>query len=110
MSNSPDGSELDSINHIAISVKNVAESVAWYRANFRCEVEYEDETWAFLRFSNIQLALVIPNQHPPHIAFVSPSAHDHGPLRTHRDGTRSVYIRDPSRNSVEIMDAGSLEK
>lgn len=100
--------QLDSINHIAVSVENIAEAVEWYRTQFRCQVEYQDDTWAFLKFSNIQLALVIPGQHPAHIAFVSPIASSLGELVTHRDGTKSIYITDPSGNSVEVMDPKSL--
>lgn len=94
---------LDAIDHIAISVTNLKETVDWYKENFKCQVDYQDDTWAFLRFGNIKLAFVIPEQHPPHIAFVSEKAESFGPLKTHRDGTRSIYIKDPSTNTIEIM-------
>jgi catechol 2,3-dioxygenase-like lactoylglutathione lyase family enzyme len=99
---------LDSLHHVAISVKNVAESVNWYRETFRCEISYQDETWALLTFGNVSLALVIPEQHPPHLGFVSPRAAEFGPLKTHRDGTRSCYISDPSGNAVELLDPASV--
>jgi catechol 2,3-dioxygenase-like lactoylglutathione lyase family enzyme len=95
--------QLDSLHHVAISVKDIAESVTWYTSNFRCTVAYQDSTWALLTFANTQLALVIPEQHPPHIAFSHPDAASFGPLKTHRDGTRSTYIADSSGNPVEIM-------
>lgn len=95
--------ELDSMHHVAISVKDVAEAVDWYRENFRCEVAYQDPTWALLRFANMQLALVIPSQHPPHIAFEHADAARFGTLKPHRDGTRSVYVADPSGNPVEVL-------
>ena len=98
-------SALDRIEHVAISVRDVAQAVAWYTANFRCAVTYQDATWAMLKFDNLELALVIPEQHPPHIAFTSPDAARFGVLRTHRDGTRSTYVNDPDGNSVEIMAA-----
>jgi catechol 2,3-dioxygenase-like lactoylglutathione lyase family enzyme len=97
---------LDPIDHIAIPVKNqgsLKATVEWYLSTFKCEVEYQDDTWAFLRFGNIKLAFVIPEQHPAHLAFVSAKAEEFGPLKTHRDGTRSIYIDDPSGNTVEIM-------
>jgi len=97
---------LDPIDHIAIPVKNkdsLKATVDWYLSTFKCEVEYQDDTWAFLRFGNIKLAFVIPEQHPSHIAFVSAKAEEFGPLKTHRDGTRSIYIDDPSGNTIEIM-------
>lgn len=93
----------DALDHIAISVSNVAEAVAWYREHFNCTVRYQDDTWAFLQFANIRLALVIPEQHPPHLAFVTPEAERFGTLKPHRDGTRSVYVQDPAGNAVEIM-------
>jgi hypothetical protein len=46
---------------------------------------------------------VIPSQHPAHVAFVHPEAERFGPLKPHRDGTRSVYVTDPSGNPVEIL-------
>ena len=96
---------LDRIQHVAISVAEIDSAVAWYTSNFRCTVAYRDATWALLDFANLQLALVIPEQHPPHIAFSSPTAEEFGALTTHRDGTRSIYVRDPAGNSVEIMAA-----
>ena len=94
---------LDSLHHVAIAVDDVAEAVRWYQDRFRCEVAYQDPTWALLQFSNMRLALVIPSQHPPHIAFEHPHAERFGPLKTHRDGTRSTYIADSAGNPVEIM-------
>jgi catechol 2,3-dioxygenase-like lactoylglutathione lyase family enzyme len=95
--------KLDSIDHVAITVENVQAAVDWYTANFSCTILYQDDTWAFLEFSNMKLALVVPRQHPPHVAFTHPQAEKFGKLKQHRDGTRSVYIRDPSGNSVEIQ-------
>ena len=96
-------SELDPIDHIAISVDDIQGAVDWYRQHFNCQVTYQDETWAFIKFANIKLALVMPEQHPPHIAFISETAESFGVLKKHRDGTKSVYINDPAGNSLEIM-------
>jgi catechol 2,3-dioxygenase-like lactoylglutathione lyase family enzyme len=101
-------STLDSLHHVAISVDDIARAVDWYTRTFRCEVEYQDPTWALLRFANLSVALVIPHEHPPHLAFSSPQAEQFGQLRPHRDGTRSVYIADPAGNAVEILDEASL--
>lgn len=100
--------KLDSIHHIAISVEDIAAAVSWYQETFSCEIEYQDETWALLKFANASLALVLPNQHPPHIGFVSPKAESYGELKTHRDGTRSIYISDSSGNAVELLDPESV--
>lgn len=103
MTNAQPKSDLDRVHHIAISVKDIAESVDWYRSTFRCEIAYQDATWALLRFGNIGLALVLPNQHPPHVGFVTPAAHNYGTLKRHRDGTESIYISDPAGNAVELL-------
>lgn len=100
--------ELGSIDHVAIPVEDVASSVEWYRRSFQCEIRYQDATWALLKFKNMMLALVIPSQHPAHLGFVSPEAEKFGPLKSHRDGTRSTYINDPSGNSIEILAADSM--
>jgi catechol 2,3-dioxygenase-like lactoylglutathione lyase family enzyme len=95
--------EFDTVDHVAISAVNVAEAVDWYRDNFQCTVVHQDPTWALLQFSNIKLAIVLPSQHPPHLGFFTPRARDFGPLKPHRDGTRSVYIADPAGNSLELL-------
>ena len=99
---------LDSIDHVAIPVVAIAPAVEWYTRTFQCTVRYQDETWALLGFGNIDLALVIPEQHPAHIGFVSPDAEKYGALKLHRDGTRSCYVSDPSGNSIEILAADSM--
>ncbi|MDZ4821786.1 MAG: VOC family protein [Planctomycetota bacterium] len=103
MTTSATTTDLDAMHHVAIAVDDIAAAIEWYRANFRCEVAYQDATWGMLTFSNMQLALVTKSQHPPHIAFSSTQAEKFGPLKAHRDGTRSTYIADPSGNPVEIM-------
>ena len=99
---------LDAIDHVAVPVREIAPAVDWYRKTFKCEVGYQDDSWARLRFANMSLALVIPEQHPPHIGLVSDQAETYGQLKPHRDGTRSTYIRDPAGNSVEILAADSM--
>lgn len=101
---------LDSLHHVAVAVSDVAAAVRWYRETFQCEIAYQDDTWAMLRFANCHLALVIPSQHPPHLGFVVPkeTAEGHGELKTHRDGTRSIYIADPAGNPVELLSADSV--
>lgn len=95
--------KLDTIHHVAISVENIGAAVDWYTHHFNCKVNYQDESWAFLEFANTKVALVIPAQHPPHIALESSEAEKFGELKPHRDGTRSVYLTDPAGNAIEIM-------
>jgi catechol 2,3-dioxygenase-like lactoylglutathione lyase family enzyme len=93
---------LDTMDHVAVTVTNVAQTVAWYQQHFHCQVAYQDETWALVEFANIRLAFVLPSQHPDHFAVLGdPSVY--GPPQKHRDGTSSVYIQDPNGNNVEIL-------
>tara|TARA_E500000178_G_C16855239_1_gene677045 strand:+ start:67 stop:360 length:294 start_codon:yes stop_codon:yes gene_type:complete len=94
---------MDKMHHIAIEVNTIDEAIKWYKDNTNCEVAYQDETWAMIKYDNISLALVLPGKHPPHIAFEKSDAEKYGKLKLHRDGTSSVYIRDPANNSVEIL-------
>jgi len=94
---------LDKLHHVALAVSSIEDAIAWYTGTLRCRVVYQDETWAMLELDNVRLALVTRDQHPPHIGFMRPDAERFGRLRPHRDGTRSVYIQDPSGNAVEIL-------
>ena len=94
--------KLDTLHHAALRVKNVKESVEWYIQRFKCNVEYQDETWAMLVFENVRLAFVLVEQHPPHIAILGDPA-AFGEPKVHRDGTSSVYVKDPNNNNVEIL-------
>jgi len=95
---------LDAMDHVAIRVGDIREAVEWYTTNFRCNVLYQDATWAFLEFANMRLALVLPEQHPGHIAFQNMNLERFGNVRTHRDGVRYVYVTDPFGNAVEVVE------
>jgi len=95
---------MDKIHHVAITVEDLKRAVEWYTKNFDCKVAYQDDTWAMLEFQNIQLALVLPTQHPAHVGFERINAEKFGKLTKHRDGRSSVYIQDPEGNSIEILD------
>lgn len=95
---------LDTIHHTAISVPDVAKAVEWYTSRFHCNVEYIDDTWALLVFANAKLALVLPQEHPAHVAISRPDANKFGELVTHRDGVKSVYITDVFGNSIEVLE------
>ena len=90
---------MKSIDHIALQVDNIKESVAWYVVNYNCMILYCDDTWAFLQFDNIKLALVTEDEHPYHIAFEV----DEVEGKKHRDGSVSKYIEDPSGNKIELI-------
>ena len=95
--------KLDSLHHVAIQVSDIDRATKWYSENFNAEIVYLDESWAMLRFENIYLALVMPGQHPPHIAIEHQEAESYGPLVKHRDGTESIYINDSEGNTLELM-------
>lgn len=97
------------LQHVALVVSDIDEAVNWYQSRFDLNISYSDKTWALLDFSNISLALVLPNQHPPHIAIARDNATSFGPLTDHRDGTASTYIKDPWGNSIEIMQSSCAD-
>jgi catechol-2,3-dioxygenase len=96
-------SRLDTVDHVAVSVHDVKTALDWYCRHFQCQVLHQDDTWALVQFANIKLALVVASQHPPHLGFFTPKASQFGQLTAHRDGSRSIYITDPSGNSVELL-------
>ena len=95
--------ELDRIHHVAIAVADIETAIDWYTSRFACDVAYQDDTWGLLTFANTQLALVVEEQHPPHVAVERDDAAKFGELTGHRDGTRSVYLRDDAGNAIEVV-------
>ncbi len=98
------------LDHVAIQTTDIAESVQFYKTKFGAEVLYQDSSWAFLRLGQGKLALVRPEQHPMHVALrvtlpeLEAMATAHGqPIKTHRDGTRGIYMTDPTGNHIELI-------
>ena len=91
------------LHHIAVCVPKIAPAVKWYVETLKANIAFQDETWALLDIENTSIALVLPSQHPPHLAFESPDAEKYGDLKTHRDGTASVYVQDPFGNTIEFL-------
>ena len=91
------------LHHVAISVPNIDEAVGWYSGSLEASIEYQDETWALLNVENASIALVLPSQHPPHVAFETSNAVNYGELTPHRDGTYSVYVQVPYGNAVKFL-------
>ena len=89
--------EMDKINHIAITVTNIKHATDWYTKNFDCKVKEEYDNWVLLEFDNIDLALVLPHEHPPHIAFVDESIKG----EKHKDGSEYIYDHDTFGNIIE---------
>ena len=92
---------LTHIDHIAIETLDVKRAVKWYSKKFRCEVKYQDHSWALILFNNVSLALVTPGQHPPHFAVVDGSVKENKSSKVHRDGIHYFYEQDPDKNFIE---------
>lgn len=99
-------------DHLAITVENIVETVAFYLQQFDgAKVLYQDETWALLSFGGLKLAFVIADQHPSHLAMRVESraeleevANSTGKaIVVHRDRSESFYMSDPSGNELEII-------
>jgi hypothetical protein len=56
-----------------------------------------------IEFKNTKLALVVPDEHPPHIAVKRNNLEEFGTPVKHRDGSESVYINTPDDNTFELI-------
>ena len=95
-------------DHVALQSKNIPESIAWYQERFKCEVLYQDDTWAMLNVCGLNLSFVTPGQHPAHVAFCiteedATKKYADKIFKKHRDGTKSFYQRDNQNNIIEII-------
>lgn len=91
-------------DHVALNVQDIARSVAWYVGTAGARVLYQDDTWAMLDVGGGKIALTLPQQHPPHVAFdigPAPSEEFMKKARVHRDGSISRYVVDPDGNAIE---------
>ena len=100
---------LDKIDHIAIQVDNIQESLNWYLNNFKCKKIYSDRTWAFIEFNNIKLALVDKKQNPNHFAIIDTKIILDVNSKKHRDGSISKYINDIDNNKIELINYGKIK-
>ncbi len=98
---------MNKIDHIAIQVTNLVESVEWYVKNFDSKILYSDDTWAMLLIGDTKVALTLPEQHPPHIAIevsdLSEFPCNNSEIKEHRDGSKYLYVNDPSGNIIEYI-------
>jgi hypothetical protein len=94
---------LDVVDHMAFVVRNIATAVTWCSQRFNFKVIYQDETFALLEFQNVAISFVVRKQHPRHVAIIRADAERFGKLITHRDGSRSCYVRGLSHNIVEVQ-------
>jgi len=98
-------------DHIAQQVPDIAEAVEWQlRTVPGSTVLHHDPTWALVESGGAKLAFVLADQHPSHLAFrVSDdelerlAAANDVAIATHRDATRSIYLRGPGSLATEII-------
>ena len=96
--------KLDDIDHVAIQVDDIKKSLDWYLRKFKCEEIYSDDTWAFIKFHNIKLALVTNTEHPPHFAILDNDLNTKdNKVVKHRDGSYSKYSKDLDGNFLEFI-------
>ena len=98
------------LDHVAVQTDDIARSVEYYIQNLNAQILYSDSSWAFLKVGQGKLALVSPSQHPPHVALrvdestlAQAAARAGKPVDRHRDGTKGIYVNDPSGNVVELI-------
>ena len=92
------------IDHVAFVVADINEAVKWYSSKIDVEILYQDDSWAMLEFLGVKLALVLPGQHPPHIAIKGKLENfpcDDKEVKTHRDNSKYYYLVDPYGNAIE---------
>ena len=92
------------LNHVAINVSNIQDSIEWYCSNLHAEVEYRDDTWAMLKVADTSIALTVAQEHPPHIGFEVENFCDlanGSEIKQHRDGSYYRYEPDPDGNIIE---------
>ena len=98
-------------DHVAQEVPDIAEAVEWQRRTVPgTTVLHQDPTWALVDSGGAKLAFVLPGQHPSHLAYRVDAAElerlaaEHGlEIATHRDATRSIYLRGPGSLATEII-------
>lgn len=97
-------------DHVAVPSNDIAASVDWYVKNLGASILYQDKSWAFMKVGDVKLALVSPQQHPPHVAvkvdedaLAQAAKRANIPIDSHRDGTKGIYIHDPFGNAVELI-------
>lgn len=115
------------LRHVALNVGNVRRSVEFYTTVFGMRVEWEpdaDNVYLTSGADNLAIHKLPEGQSPDpvqrvhHIGFIVPTPEDvdrlaehvaaHGvalvePVRTHRDGARSFYIKDPDGLLIQLL-------
>ncbi len=114
------------LRHIALNVADVAVSVEFYTTLFGMQIVWQpdpDNAYLSSGCDNLALHKATPRrgragQRLDHVGFIVPQSDDvdraaeileaHGvpivkPVRTHRDGSRSLYCTDPDGTIIQIL-------
>ena len=91
------------LDHVALQVEDPTLAANWYKEKFDADILYCDGTWSFVQLDNIKLAFVIKTEHPVHIAFEVDEFRPLDKVKPHRDGSSSIYKRDPWGNIIEYI-------
>lgn len=97
------------LDHVALQVEDPTLAANWYKEKFDADILYCDKTWSFVQLDNIKIAFVIKTQHPAHIAFEVQEFEPSDKVKQHRDGSCSIYKRDPWGNIIEYIKYPSEE-
>ena len=95
--------ELTQVHHVAINVSNLAAAIKWYQTSFNCRLIHQEPRQAILQFANVKLALLLPSQEQPHVAFVKADAANFGELFPQPGDIQSTCLADPTGNLVELV-------
>ena len=98
-------------DHVAQQVPDIAEAIEWQRSTVPgTRVLHQDPTWGLVESGGVKIAFVLPEQHPPHLAFRVDAeelerlaAANGATIATHRDATRSIYLVGPGSLQTEII-------
>jgi len=94
---------LDTLDHVAVSVRDVAESVKMVHIALQVPRRLSGRHLGASRIRAMSALLSLFRSNIrrilPSLAIPPPTAN----LKTHRDGTSSVYIKDPDGTDVEIL-------
>ena len=91
------------LDHIALQVKDPTLAANWYKERFNATIIHCDRTWSYIQLDNVKIAFVVKSQHPPHIAFKVNKFNTLNKVKKHRDGSSSIYNKDPWGNIIEYI-------
>jgi hypothetical protein len=99
-------------DHIALVSTNIPRDIDSYHKLFsEIGILYQDKSWALLEAGGVKIALVMPGEHPSHLAFrvesresLEQMAKEHNStVKVHRDRSESFYTTDSSGNAIEVV-------